>query len=162
MFLMLAARVLESELTIGVEPQLFYDAAFETLRHANGLDTGKFVRIAKRASAVGGDDRVTVEEIMDENAVSSIGFLKCDIEGGEFDVFLENSEFLSRVENIAMKLHPAAGDVSRLLEVLVSYGFRVVVTNQFGRPVDPRSGHYLYAWRAYASAAAKTTLTRMM
>jgi hypothetical protein len=161
MFLMLAAQVLESELAIGVEPRLFYDAAFETLRRANGLDTGKFVRITKRASAVGGADSVTIKEIMDEHAVSSIGFLKCDIEGGEFDVFLENNEFLSKVENIAMELHPVAGDVSRLLEVLVSYGFRVVATNQFGRPVDPRSAQYLYAWRD-ESAAAKSTLTRMM
>jgi hypothetical protein len=144
MFLMLASQLLNAELAIGVEPQAFYDRAFEALRDANESRC-RFVRIAKRAAAMGGGDEVSIRAILDQYAISSVGFLKCDIEGGEFDVFLDRNEFLRDTENIAMELHAEKGDVLRLVDALQTAGFSVVVTDQFGRRVEPTRGHYLYA-----------------
>ncbi len=156
MFLMLAAELLEASLAIGVEPQGFYERAFIELLEANRASKTKeckFVRLVKLASATNGSDCVTMNELLDRYVLSSIGFLKCDIEGREFDVFLHNNGFLEHTENISMELHPAAGDVVLLMETIASHGFRVDITDQFGRTVDPQRGSYLYASRSDALIA---------
>lgn len=147
LFLLQAAKVLRAEIGVGVEPQIFYDPAFAALAAANGLDTARFRRIGKRVSAIAGPDKITVEELMRDNGLSSIDFLKCDIEGGEFDVFLDNNEFLQRVDNVAMELHPHEGEVARIVGVLEDHQFEVRVTDQFGCIVPHQAGDYLYASR---------------
>ncbi len=50
--------------------------------------------------------RMTLEEIMDLYKVDKIDFLKCDIEGGEYDLFKSMSlETLSKIDKIAMETH---------------------------------------------------------
>lgn len=147
MFLMLAAKGLTAELAIGVEPQTFYEPVFDALVNANRPLQTKFERISRLAASRDGPDSISMASIIAQHGIDRIDFLKCDIEGGEFDVFLKNNEFLTRVDNIAMELHSEAGDPASLSDALIAQGFKVVVTDQFGARVVPATGHYLYASR---------------
>ena len=86
-------------------------------------------------------------ELMKSHELGQIDYLKCDIEGGEFDVFLNGPDFLDKVGNIAMELHPHCGPVNEIVDLLQLKGFAVLVTDQFGRAVDGGLPHYLYASR---------------
>ena len=67
--------------------------------------------------------------------------------GGEFGGLLNNNDFLRRVDNIAMELHPAEGDPRRLAAELQSFGFDLCLTDQFGATAPADRAHYLYASR---------------
>lgn len=150
LFLLLANKVLDARLSIGVEPQSFYESAFWAIVEANGIDPKHFDRISKFVASTAGPAAVTVPQIMQNHGLASIAFMKCDIEGGEFDVFCNRNEFLRRVDNIAMELHPDKGEVGHLVSVLTGFGFIVRVTDQFGGDIPHAMGHYLYASRVGA------------
>ena len=79
--------------------------------------------------------RKRLSQIMTDNALDSIDFLKVDIEGSEFALF-ESTEFLDRIGYIAMEIHPQYGDVRNIIRMLETAGFSVVL--------DMRS-YYLWA-----------------
>ena len=90
---------------------------------------------------------MTIDEIMKRFGMDRIEFLKCDIEGGEFDVFLRNNAFLAKVDRIAMELHPEEGDVAALRQALTESGFNSKVTDQFGNDAGSKEWNYLFASR---------------
>lgn len=147
LFLILAGRILESDVAIGVEPQRVYDHAFWALVEANGLDRGIFRRVGKFASSSGRADHVTMQHILSAYAKQHIDFLKCDIEGGEFDIFVNKNDFLLNVDNIAMELHPAKGNIENIIKELNRFNFRVIMTDQFGCVASVNNKHFLYASR---------------
>lgn len=50
--------------------------------------------------------RMTLEEVMDLYHLDRIDFIKCDIEGGEYDLFKSLSpETLSKIDRIAIETH---------------------------------------------------------
>ncbi|CCJ07833.1 FkbM family methyltransferase [Methylocystis sp. SC2] len=147
LFLLLGAKALGARTLVGVEPQSFYTPVFAAAASANGLQAGDYTRYERFASATLRADTITLREIMERHGLSRIGFLKCDIEGGEFDVFLGDPDALRQVDNIGMELHPKEGDADALVRTLKDMGFTVVVTDQFANSVAPAKGHYLYASR---------------
>lgn len=147
LFLALAAKVLGAERGVAVEPEAFYLPACRALLVENDIDPGRFPRIHRFASGTSGPQTVTLAEILDDHSLAEVDVLKCDIEGGEFDVFKEADETVRRVRNIAMELHPEKGDVGNLARILGTHGFDVRITDQFGSEIPPESGHYLYASR---------------
>jgi 23S rRNA U2552 (ribose-2'-O)-methylase RlmE/FtsJ len=147
LFSILAAIVLGAETVVGIEPSTYYQPVLARLIEANGLDARGVHRIAAFASSEPGPGKVTIDEIMDRFGMERIEFLKCDIEGGEFDVFLRNNAFLAKVDRIAMELHPTVGDVAALRQALTESGFNAKVTDQFGDDAPAREGLYLFASR---------------
>ena len=59
---------------------------------------------------------------MNLHGISHIDFLKCDIEGGEYDALGEGSELVDMTEAIAVELHAFAGDPEALVQSLVARG----------------------------------------
>jgi hypothetical protein len=147
LFSVLAAIVLGADTVVGVEPSTYYQPVLARLIEANGLESRGIHRIAAFASSQPGPGKVTIDEIMNRYGMDRIEFLKCDIEGGEFDVFLRNNAFLAKVDRIAMELHPEKGDVEALCRALAQSGFRPKVTDQFGSDAPTNQGHYLFASR---------------
>ena len=147
LFVALAAKVLGADRGVSVEPEGFYLPVYEALLAANDIDIARFPRVQRFASASVGPETVTLGELMQTHGLDEIDFLKCDIEGGEFDVMGEGAPVLSAVKNIAMELHPAEGDVGALVRRLQAQGFAVRITDQFGADVTASDGHYLYASR---------------
>ena len=149
LFSVLAAVVLEARTIVGIEPSAYYEPVFACLVRANRLEGCGLHRITAFGASMPGAGRVTLEEVMARFGMDRIGFLKCDIEGGEFDIFLNNNRFLERVDNIAMELHSIQGDSGKLLPVLEAHGFGVRVMDQMQRAVAIEHGHYLYAARSW-------------
>ncbi len=147
LFSILAAIVLGAETVVGVEPSTYYQPVLARLVEANGLESRGIHRISAFASSEPGPGKVTIDEIMKRFGMDRIEFLKCDIEGGEFDVFLRNNAFLDKVDRIAMELHPEEGDVAALRQALTESGFNSKVTDQFGNDAGSKEWNYLFASR---------------
>jgi FkbM family methyltransferase len=63
------------------------------------------------------------KEIIESGKLSTINFLKCDIEGGEFGLLNKNSKLLSITQKLAIEVHAFAGDVNKFLRELEQSGF---------------------------------------
>lgn len=66
----------------------------------------------------------------DAEFVSSIGegpidFLKCDIEGSEFDLLTPGSAILESTQRLAIEIHAFAGDVRNFIQGLADCGFEI-------------------------------------
>jgi FkbM family methyltransferase len=65
---------------------------------------------------------ISEEELL-QRVGDRINFLKCDIEGSEFELFAGESKLLAATDQIAMESHPHAGDVQQMIDRLKSAGF---------------------------------------
>ena len=145
---LMGARILGAGTVVGVEPQAPYAACFEVLARANDLDPSQVLRIAKMAGAVDDDHTVSVAGLMAGHDIERIGFLKCDIEGGETALVLDGPPFLERVDLMAMELHPEAGTrTSEIMAKAQSAGLHCRLTDPDGHPAAPETAGYLYAAR---------------
>jgi FkbM family methyltransferase len=91
-------------------------------------DSGIFSDKSKLKSASHYRDEppeLTLSEIIDRFKIDKIDFLKIDIEGSEFNLFVQNSNLLSIINKIAMEVHPEFGDPKIIGELLKSKGFSV-------------------------------------
>jgi FkbM family methyltransferase len=79
---------------------------------------------------------LSMEAAMD--GFEQVDLLKCDIEGSEYALFLENNRWLDRVRRITMEIHPAHGSPESVAAQLGRRGFRAWTT----------PAGYLYAIRA--------------
>lgn len=79
---------------------------------------------------------VTMEELLDRHRVDHVGFLKCDIEGSEFDLFNTDSHWLYKVDRIAAEVHTEFGDHKQLADLLRSFGFQVTSLDSKLRPLS--------------------------
>jgi hypothetical protein len=130
-FMLIARKVMGAAHVIGVEPLPKYAASFDAICNVNHLTSGSFIRSWAMIGSRDTDDTVSMQTLLSQNNITHVDFVKCDIEGGEFAVFLENNDWVSRVQNIAMELHHWAGDVGEIADVLKHKGFDVLLTNQF-------------------------------
>lgn len=72
---------------------------------------------------------VTIENIMQNNNINIIDILKIDIEGSEFEVFLnsnENVNALERIKSIVMEIHDDIGDRQKLYNVFIDKKFELI------------------------------------
>jgi FkbM family methyltransferase len=100
---------------------------------------------------------ITFSDIITEQSIDQIDFLKVDVEGAEFDILFTNpDETLSRTRKIVMEFHEFKEDKRShhdLVNLLNSHGFEVVVEkaifpqpNWFGTGIAKIG--IIKAWRA--------------
>ncbi|SIT58140.1 Methyltransferase FkbM family [Mesorhizobium prunaredense] len=147
LFSLLAVKAYGADLAVSVEPVPHFGPVLKRLAEANQIALTRLPREEKFASATAGDDRVTIPDLMERYGLKEIDFIKCDIEGGEFDVFAGDPAWLRKVRNIALEMHPAKGSCAKLIETLERAGYSVLPTDQFGARVGTDGPHYLYASR---------------
>lgn len=94
---------------------------------------------------------VSMGELFDTLGIDRVALLKSDIEGGEFAVFdpTGDLDWLDRVDQIALEVHPPFGDVPALERLLVDRGFSVTLHANEPQTVtaDDPSVNYAYAVR---------------
>jgi FkbM family methyltransferase len=86
------------------------------------------VKVSNELDGNGLVDTKTVAGIMEEMEWDEIDILKIDIEGSEFEVFLNRNadiSFLYKVRLIAIEIHNNEGDKQAIVDVLNNYGFDV-------------------------------------
>lgn len=146
-FSLIAAKLWNPRQIVSVEPQLQYNAVFATIIQENGLDAARIARINKFASGTDDDRNVSVAGIMQQFGLDRLSFVKCDIEGGEFSAFKDNPDVVSRIDNLAMEVHPQHGSVAKLVEFLRSTGMQVAPADQHCNVVAPDDAMYVYGSR---------------
>jgi FkbM family methyltransferase len=67
----------------------------------------------------------TQEELLDAYGLTKIDFLKCDIEGSEFELLHEQSPLLARTRQLAIEVHDVVGDRREFLRRLERCGFEI-------------------------------------
>ena len=68
--------------------------------------------------------------MLDENGVDRVNYLKCDCEGGEYEIFRGlDDDTWNRIDKVAMEFHEYAPGQHRseLIEMLNRHGFKVEV-----------------------------------
>ena len=160
---------------VAVEAQQGFGPEIERLAAHNGVGDRVHVEIAVvggvvRAGATAGvvaDDRrwattshgapqrpvgVSVPQIVSAYQIGRIGFMKVDIEGGEFAVFgdKEDLSWLNRVDQVVMEVHGDFGDAAALIGRLRQHGFSVDLRDNAGTRVCATSSRldYAYFWRS--------------
>ncbi len=102
-------------------------------------------------SHFGAEPRQTsMMELLAKHGVGRIDFLKIDIEGSEFSLFAQEIDWLSRVQKIAMEVHPSFGDPLVLVRLFRDHGFEAFMADNDLRRVSalpPPDGGYIYASR---------------
>lgn len=66
---------------------------------------------------------MTADELIESCRIDRIDFLKCDIEGSEFELLTRESRLLSMARQIAIELHRWAGDPDEFVMMLEEIGF---------------------------------------
>jgi FkbM family methyltransferase len=94
-------------------------------------------------------ERLTMSELFVRHSIEHVDFLKCDIEGSEFDLFASDSSWLDVVRRIAMEVHCDFGAVPELVALLERAGYSVTLRDNLLRRVRElrESSGYLYAIR---------------
>jgi FkbM family methyltransferase len=93
---------------------------------------------------------IEFSDLIERHQIKMVDFLKVDIEGSEFDLFVHNTSWLYRVRRIAMEFHQCFGDVGRIVQVLKNHGFKTWTVDKAGRTInDPGKVNigYLFANR---------------
>jgi FkbM family methyltransferase len=70
---------------------------------------------------------MTEEQLIERFNLTKIDFLKCDIEGSEFQLLTPDSRLLAMTRQLAIELHSEMGDPRAFMDMLRSLGFDVVV-----------------------------------
>jgi hypothetical protein len=147
---LLALRVLEAQIVVGVEPEALYLPIHRLLLEANGCSPNSSPRYTKFVSSPSAELRapgrsISIATILREQQIDRFHLVKIDIEGHEGELFSE-PEWLAKVDNITMELHPTwLKDVSLIPRVMADYGFEYLVSNQAGYPAPIESGMFLVA-----------------
>lgn len=150
MFSLLALLALQADVVVGVEPIEVYEPVHRILLEANGCDLRRGPRYKKFAATPSAERQdpehnVSIETILQEQKIDRFNLVKIDIEGHEKTLFSE-PEWLSRVDNITMELHPHfVGDLSSIPAALTQYGFDWLAFNQAGEQVNIQKAMFLYA-----------------
>ncbi|MCA9290843.1 MAG: FkbM family methyltransferase [Phycisphaerales bacterium] len=71
---------------------------------------------------------LTGDELVDRLGTDRIDFLKCDIEGSEYDLFAGPSRLLEVTRRLAIELHREAGRPEAFIEDLEAQGFETTVS----------------------------------
>ena len=123
---------------IAVEPSRSLNLAFARSVELNGASTRvqlirAFVggREGKQSEIVAHDNNykdapwITAGELIASCHVSQIDFLKCDIEGSEFELFQAPSALLALTQQLAIEIHSFAGDVEALIATIGGAGLAI-------------------------------------
>lgn len=125
---------------VAVEPSLAMNTSF---RRSVGLNSGYMSRVILIRTFLGeiprevesaiaqdvnyhGAPWMSEADLIKEGHLAKVDFLKCDIEGGEFQLLTADSKLLAMTQNIAIEVHAFAGDVNEFMARLRRCGFGIV------------------------------------
>lgn len=134
------------EQVVYIEPQHHFRAALDQILKDNYSPC--IVHVENKFLRGHHNERgITISEIFEKYKLQSVSFLKCDIEGSEFDVFAGDATWLKRVDNIAMEVHRDTGDPNAIVCALAKSGFETLTLSAALRSVPSHNADYVFASR---------------
>jgi FkbM family methyltransferase len=126
-----------------------------------GSRTGAFAEESLLRTASHYNDlppKMSMEDICQLQKLDKIDFLKIDIEGSEFDLFLESNVWLEVVGRIAMEVHQKYGELNSIIRILQDWGFQIWLRDKNGIFVDDLKDSlgYLYAHRDFENKCCRS------
>ncbi|MCR4341668.1 MAG: FkbM family methyltransferase [Gemmatimonadaceae bacterium] len=124
-----------------IEAMPEYVPAISRMMAVNGFDnyTIETVFIGERGDFQSlAAPRAGLADILDSRGIGRVDLLKIDIEGSEFALFAK-PDWLERVDNLTMEVHPGHGDPETILDALRYYGFVTVAADRNLRPTQSMS-----------------------
>jgi FkbM family methyltransferase len=86
---------------------------------------------ALEASETGaGVPHLSAESFLRRTGLTRIDFLKCDIEGSEFDLLMPDSPLLAITDQLAIEVHTSVGSTASICSTLRTHGFEVKVAQE--------------------------------
>lgn len=86
---------------------------------------------ALQASTDGRDiTYITEEKFVEQMGLQQIDFLKCDIEGSEYELLTRDSLLMAMTNQLAIELHPDEGDCKAFTVMLDQMGFQLQIDSQ--------------------------------
>jgi FkbM family methyltransferase len=79
--------------------------------------------------------RVTMSQLFSRHQIDAVDFLKCDIEGSEFELFEDCDARLPKVRRIAMEVHCNFGSATDLARFFEAQGYEVMLMDNLSRRV---------------------------
>ncbi len=127
----------------------FIQALVRSRSRASGFNEKLYGEITQRyGKAFNSNNRsITGHEVVAFFGGKKIDFLKLDIEGAEFDVLLNENEWLRLVDNITMEVHPQMGDPGVIVQELSNLGFAVDWKGNHVDEVEVGAADFIYASR---------------
>lgn len=137
---------------IVVEPQSHYNSIVSYNIEQNGFDSKHYriinAFIGQVDSNIDNASKIAVlpfMELMSNNSLDKIDFLKIDIEGAEFALFKEFIP-LDKIKYISMEIHRDFGNVTEIIDRLKKADFYVATTDgDFNQTDNPDGIGFLYA-----------------
>lgn len=147
-----AAEIHELARYNGVARSVHVEIAVASGSTASGAKVGDIANdavwsVASHRGAARPQD-ASVPELMSAHGIDRIGLLKMDIEGGEFAVLADGEDlgWLAQVEQLALEVHPCAGDAGALIARLRRHGFILDLRDNEGAPVAATASSIDYAY----------------
>lgn len=147
LFSTLALAALDVARVIYVEPDARYEVTARSLTKAPaGSPRLRVVRGFAGARPEGAEaPLLNLDDVLAEE--SEIAFMKADIEGAEEALFKRDSQWLRKVNRIAMEAHPMHADLDGVVTELRAAGFVVHSSDPVGSSIAPGAASYLYCAR---------------
>ena len=125
-FSLLAANLAQN--IIYVEPQIKYKKILEHNLRLNNFHNVTLINkfVGKNLNLEFDCDYISVKNILKNENINVIDFLKIDIEGSEFELF--DTELLNKIKYIAMEIHPEYGTLEFLCKQFIEAGFKIKLT----------------------------------
>jgi FkbM family methyltransferase len=127
---------------ICVEPRLSDDERIRHLLKVNGWED----RAQICSGFIGGETQIqrdmvaseeglqqeyfTEEQFIARYQLTKIDFIKCDIEGSEYELFKPGSRLLAIAQQMAMEVHGDAAKRNTLIELIRNEGFEVIMQKE--------------------------------
>jgi FkbM family methyltransferase len=73
---------------------------------------------------------IGADELLGRYGIERIDFLKCDIEGSEFGLFMSDGRLLDLTQRLAMEVHYHAGNAADLIGRLQAKGFETTIQSE--------------------------------
>ncbi|MBI5346628.1 MAG: FkbM family methyltransferase [Chlamydiae bacterium] len=157
-FALLAGKVLNSKKIICIEPQNNLTTIRHLLAKENSIALDFLIEYSQFCSAENTDNCISINKILQENDIKTIDLLKMDVEGAEADIFSKNTEWLNCCKNITMEIHFNMGNVKNIPTLLESKGFKTILTDLRGNPINKQQIATLSRGCAYLQASSNNDL----
>lgn len=132
---------------IAVECQEIYESTIKNNLNHNNFKNYKIIK--KYLGNNGTFDKedyshITMNQLLEDENIDTVDFLKMDIEGAEFSLFNDSFPY-KKIRYLSMEVHPTCGSPGIIIDMLKKHNFTVITaTSDLSITTDVDQVEYIY------------------